>query len=78
MRRMCELFRRVKDGTKTMVAAMRKYFKEHAEEIIQQSADDNAAQLTWPSAATSEVGAKKADDDEASTRPISALQRIQV
>ena len=65
-----------------MAAAMRKYFKEHAEEIIQhlKSVDDNAAQQTGPNAATSEVGAKKADDNEASTSTqlTSALQRIQV
>ena len=80
MRKMCELFRRVKDGTKPMVAVMRKYLREHAENIIQhcKSVDDNAAQQTvqvGPSAAFIEVGADKTGDTEAT---ISALQDIQV
>ena len=71
---------RVKDGTKPMVAIMRKYFREQAEEIIQQckSVDDNAAQQTaqiGPSTSFIEVGADKAGDTEAT---ISALQDIQV
>ena len=81
MRKMCELFRRVKDGTKPMVAVMRNYFREQAEEIIQQckSVDDNAAQQkTGPSTSSSEVEADKAGDTEAPAQQINSLQHIQV
>ena len=83
MRKMCELFRRVKDGTKPMVALMRKYFRDDAEEIIQhcKSVNDNASQQTaqiGPSAAFSEVGAVKAGGSEVPAQLISPLQHIQV
>ena len=83
MRKMCELFGRVKDGTKPMVAIMRKYFREQTEKIIQQcaSVDDKAAQQTaqiGPSAAFSEVGAVKAGGSEVPAQLISPLQHIQV
>ena len=83
MRKMCELFSRVKDGTKPMVAIMRKYFRENAEEMIEhcKSVDDNAAQLTvqtGPSTSFNEVGADKAGDSDAAAQLISPLQRIQV
>ena len=80
MRKMCELFGRVKDGTKPMVAVMRNYFRDDAEEIIQhcKSVDDNPAQQTGPSPAFNEVRADKAGDTEATAQLISPLQHIQV
>ena len=85
MRKMWELFGRVKDETKPMVAVMRKYFRENAEEMIQQckSVDnnDNATQKTAqvePTAEFSEVGADKAGEAEAATQIISPLQHIQL
>ena len=83
MRKMCELFRRVKDGTKPMVALMRKYFRDDAEEIIQhcKSVNDNASQQTaqiGPSTSSSEVGADNAGDIDAPAQIISPHQHIQV
>ena len=86
MRKMCELFRRVEDGTKPMVAVMRNYFREQAEEMIQHFVDDNAAQQTaktGPSTSSIEVGADKAGDTEAtaqiiSNKSTSTHQHIQV